>query len=189
MSKTKFSFADAVAAAKVFTDALKPVAEKLIVAGSLRRRKEEVGDVEILYIPKIEPRPDPDDLLGNLVPTNLVDEVLAQFLKSGVLEKRKNVNGSEMWGESNKLARHVASGIPIDFFACNRANWWTLLVCRTGSKENNERICNAAIERGLKWNPYRGFEDRYTSELIHTPQSEQDVFARVGLEYVEPWQR
>lgn len=191
MSKTKFPRALAMEVAAELCRDMKPpgMTDRLIVAGSLRRRKDEVGDVEILYIPRIEPRPDPQDLLGNMIPTNLVDVYLQRLIERKVIEKRLNSNGAVMWGESNKLARHVATGVPVDFFSCNRANWWTLLVCRTGSKENNERICNAAIERGLKWNPYLGFEDRYTSELLHVPQSEQDVFNRVGLTYIEPWER
>lgn len=189
MSKTKYPRELAIAAAAPICAALKPVTEKLIVAGSLRRRKAEVGDVEILFIPKIEPRPDPYDLLGNPVPTNLAVEVIERLVKDGVLAKRPKENGTFTWGEQNKLAFDVITGIPIDFFQCNKANWWTLLVCRTGSKENNEAICNAAIARGLRWNPYQGFEDRTTGQLLHVPQSEQDVYARVGLPYPEPWQR
>ena len=189
MSKTKYPRAVAIAAAKPIVEALKPVTEKLIVAGSLRRNQPEVGDAEILFIPKFEPRPDPSDLLGNLIPTNLAAAVIDELVRSGVLAKRPKENGSCTWGEQNNLAVDVATGVPIDFFQCNKVNWWTLLVCQTGSKENNERICNAAMARKLKWNPYAGFRDRLVGSLIHVPQSEQDVFARVGLPYLEPWQR
>lgn len=189
MSKTKYPREMAIAAAKPLCAALIPVTEKLVVAGSLRRRKAEVGDAEILFIPKIEPRPDPQDLLGNLIPTNLAVLVIEEFIRTGKLTKRRKEDGGTMWGEQNKLAVDVATGIPIDFFQCNRENWWTLLVCRTGSKENNERICNAAMAKKLRWNPYAGFLDRLTGQMLHIPRSEQDVFARVGLPYLEPWQR
>ncbi len=189
MSKTRYPRADVIRAIKPICEALADVTEKLIVAGSLRRMKEDVGDAEILFIPRIADRPDPDDLLGNLVATDLARLVINGFIKKGVLAKRKKENGTHTWGAQNMLAVHVATGIPVDFFQCNRANWWTLLVCRTGSKENNERICNAAIEKRLRWNPYQGFEDRMTGELIHVPRSEQDVFERVGLPFLEPRDR
>jgi DNA polymerase/3'-5' exonuclease PolX len=187
--KIKYPRALAIAAVQPITRALASVCEKLIVAGSLRRRKDMVGDAEILYVPKFEDRPDPCDLLGNLVETNLADEVIDDFLAQGVLARRAKQDGSFMWGGQNKMAVHVATGIPIDLFECRPGNWWTLLVCRTGSKENNERICNAAIAKGMKWNPYIGFVDRATDKLLHAPRSEQDVFARVGLPWLEPWER
>lgn len=188
--KPKFPRADALAVARELCAALKPVTEKLIVAGSLRRGRLEVGDVEICYIARIEPRADPLDLLQNPVRTNLVDELLGEWLRAGRLQLRLKENGQNIgWGAENKYAIHTASGIPVDFFAGNSENWWTLLVCRTGSAENNTRICNAAIERGLKWNPYRGFEDRASGKIIFTPRSEQAVFQRVGLPWLEPAQR
>lgn len=188
--KTKFPREQALGVAKQLCDTLKPVTSRLIVAGSLRRGKAEVGDVEILFIPKVEPRPDPEDLLGNLVETNLALAEIDALLKSGVISKRPNCDGHFAWGASNRLAVHVASGIPVDFFAATEMNWWCLLVCRTGSKENNEAICNAAIKKGLKWQPYgAGFADRVTGELLRRVRSEREVFEAVGLPYKEPWER
>ena len=51
--KTRFPRAAAIAVARELCEALKPHCERLIVAGSLRRMKQQVGDVEIVYIPKI----------------------------------------------------------------------------------------------------------------------------------------
>ena len=50
--KVTFPRAVAIQVARELCEALKPHCERLIVAGSLRRGKQEVGDVEILYIPK-----------------------------------------------------------------------------------------------------------------------------------------
>lgn len=47
-----------------------------------------------------------------------------------------------MWGEKNKLAVHVRTGIPVDFFAATEANWWNYLVCRTGGEQNNIAIAS-----------------------------------------------
>ena len=53
MSKTKYPRAEALNVAKQMCVSLADITDRLIVAGSLRRRKAEVGDVEILYIPKL----------------------------------------------------------------------------------------------------------------------------------------
>ena len=156
-----------------------------IVAGSLRRRKSDVGDVEILFIPKFEEKT--LDFFAK-VSVSLVDEVLISCLVNNVLIQRKNVNGSTMWGAKNKLAVHVASGIPVDFFAATAENWFNYLVCRTGGAESNMAICNAAIARRWKWNPYgAGFTDERGQ--IRPVTSERQVFELVGLEYLEPWER
>ena len=95
--------------------------------------------------------------------------------------------GRTIWGPKNKLMRHVPSGIPVDLFAATERNWYSLLICRTGSAELNKRICVAAQEHGWKWKPYEGLQDE--KGQMHYPQIEQDVFAYVGLPWLEPWER
>jgi DNA polymerase/3'-5' exonuclease PolX len=185
-AKTKFPRTDALAVAKFVCDALKPVTVQLICAGSLRRRKSEVGDVEIVYIPKTVAQPDG---LFDTKQVNLVDDALDRLLKDGILARRTNVKGSEIWGPKNKLALHVASGIPVDFFAASEGNWFNYLVCRTGGAENNTLIASAAQRKGWKWNPYGpGFTVLQTSEIVPV-RSERDVFDLVGLQYQEPHER
>ena len=121
---------------------LKPLCEpdRFIFAGSLRRLKSEVGDIEIVYVPRIEQQPDPADLFGKTLPINLVDRMLDQLLKAGLYTKREGPNGGSAWGPSNKLAVHAGSGIGVDFFQADNLNFYSLLVCRTGSMESNTRI-------------------------------------------------
>ena len=145
--KTKFPRAEALKVAKLLCVSMTDITDRMIVAGSLRRRKLEVGDVEILFIPKMATLAD-DFFTAKSV--SLVDLMLDWIISEGVLSKRKNVNGSVMWGAKNKLSVHVASGIPVDLFTATAENWFNYLVCRTGSAESNMAICNAAIARGWK---------------------------------------
>jgi DNA polymerase/3'-5' exonuclease PolX len=133
---------------------LQPACVRLIVAGSLRRRKREVGDVELLYIPKIIEVPDPDDFFGRMIKANAVDLALTKLNEEGALSPRLKCARRPAWGERNKLARHVASGIGVDLFTADLENWWNLLVCRTGGATSNTQICMKAQEGGWKWNPY-----------------------------------
>lgn len=182
--KKKYPRAEALKVAREICD-LQRICVRLICAGSLRRRKLEVGDVEILYIPKVSTVPDG---LFDHKHVNLVDVALGEMLEVGIITKRLNERGSTMWGDKNKFAVHVASGIPVDFFAATEGNWFNYLVCRTGGADNNTLIASAAQAKGWKWNPYGvGF----TNELgqIVPVKSERDVFEFVGLPYQEPWER
>jgi DNA polymerase/3'-5' exonuclease PolX len=181
--KPRFDNAVGMKVAAELCAALKPVCERLVVAGSLRRRKTTVGDAEILYIGKTEERQDPADMFASIT-VNLADEVIAALEKSGVLERRKNVNGSEMYGAKNKLMRHRATGLPVDFFAATAENWHNYLVCRTGPADSNTRICMSAQERGWKWNPYGAGFSR--GDEARAMESEEAVFAFVGLPCDKP---
>jgi DNA polymerase/3'-5' exonuclease PolX len=184
--KPRFAAHEALAVAREVCNALRPACERLIVAGSLRRRRLMVGDVEILFIPKLVEVP--GDLFTK-AHASLADDALGHLLASGVLAKRRNTNGSEMWGDKNKLAVHVASGIPVDLFAATDSNWFNYLVCRTGPGESNIAIASAAKRMGWQWHPYgRGFSNLRTGDGA-TVKSERDVFEFVGLPYREPWER
>jgi DNA polymerase/3'-5' exonuclease PolX len=184
--KIRYPNADGMRVAAELCAALKPVCVRLIVAGSLRRRKPTVGDVEILYIGQTAVRPNPADMFSTIT-VNCADVAILQLEVSGVLERRKNARGSQMYGPKNKLMRHLATGIPVDLFAATEDNWWNYLVCRTGPAESNTRICMAAQDRGWKWNPYGpGFTRG--SETVRM-ESEAAVFDFVNLPYAEPADR
>jgi|GEM_PF-3440835 len=91
--------------------------DRLVFAGSLRRRAPAVGDIEVVYVPRWIEAPDPGDLFGAMVRRNDTDAALEEMLADGTLARRKNVDGAETWGEFNKFGVHTASSIPIDFFA------------------------------------------------------------------------
>ena len=189
--KKKFPRAAAIEVAREMVRALEPVCERLIIAGSLRRRKEAVGDVEVLYIPKFKtetPEP-PLDFFEAPVPirVDLAEATLEDLVYDKVLAKRLNSLGFQTWGLKNKLALHVASGIPVDFFSTTPEAWGSYLVCRTGGAQNNIDICTAAQRRNLKWSPYEGFIDQGGNLLL--AKTEQEVYELAGLPYREPWER
>jgi DNA polymerase/3'-5' exonuclease PolX len=161
--------------------------ERCVIAGSMRRQKPEVGDIELVYVPRKVVG------MGDLFePASLVDEVLARMLEERVIAKRLNVKGSEMWGASNKLGVHVPSGIPVDFFATTEASFWNYLVCRTGGAENNVALASAAKRRGWQWNPYgEGFSRPrgLGPPEIAPMHSEREVFAFARLPWLEPEER
>ena len=191
--KVRYPAALAGRLATKIVEVLRPFCQRIEVAGSLRRRKAEVGDIEILYIPRMTRVRNPEALFGDeLIELNAVDLELAEMLKEGSLEKRLNVNGSPTWGAEKKLARAVKTGIPVDFFATTEKNWFNYLVCRTGGAESNMEIASAAKRQGFKWNSCgSGFTQTWgTGETKFVViNSEREVFQFVGLPYKEPWER
>lgn len=190
--KPKFAHAAALAVAKEIAELLRPHCRSIIIAGSLRRRKPMVGDVEILFVPSQRPEPVArEDMFIEPAFLPATDAAIESLLARRVLGKRLNAKGGTAWGEKNKLARHLASGIPVDLFATTDAAWWNYLACRTGGAESNVAICMAAIRKGWKWNPYGdGFSaPKGLARETHAVNSEREVFEFVGLEYLEPWER
>lgn len=163
---------------------LTPGCERIAIAGSLRRGKPDVGDVEVLYIPRVVRRPDPADMFAE-VDVNLTEQLIGDGLALGFIGQRLNADGRVSWGTKNKLAVHIETGMPVDLFAATAENWSNYLVCRTGPAESNMRIAQEAQARGWKWNPYgSGFSRGGSGDVdyeVHSVTSEAEVFRFVGL--------
>lgn len=183
--KRRWTRAEALPVAAELCQCLKPYCDRLIVAGSLRRGASTVGDIEILYVPKMEEQP-LDFFETHMV--SLVGIEIDRLLDDGTLSRRPSKNGTFAWGEKNKLALH-RTGIGIDLFRTTDEAWWNYLVCRTGPADSNKRIAIAAQERGYTWNPYgTGFTKLADGHQV-TVTSEAEVFEFVGLPYNEPKDR
>lgn len=191
--KVRYPYAVALQVAQDLKNCLLPFCDKIEIAGSLRRHRAHVGDIELLFVPKLAL--DPSSLFRGITgdgPVEMVD--LADFhlnimVRDGTLQKRKNIKGSFIWGEQNKLAVHVGSQIPVDFFSTTPKNWFVSLVIRTGGKQTNIALAMAARKSGLKLNPYgEGYTDLKTGRVLSC-NCESEVFSFVGLPYRRPEHR
>jgi DNA polymerase/3'-5' exonuclease PolX len=185
--KPKIPHAQAVKLAIELVDMMLPYVQRIVVAGSLRREKEFVGDIELLYIPKLATER-VGLFEGDVQKVDLTENFLVKLLRDGVLKKRPSKIGTLTWGPSNKLGRHVASNIPVDFFSTTAANWWVSLVIRTGSKETNLMLTNGAIKLGRTLNAY-GAGVTCSDESVIPAQSERHVFQLCDVPYREPKDR
>jgi len=187
MSERRYPYAQAYEVAEDICARLRPGCSRITIAGSLRRKKSDVGDIEILYIPIMHETPDPNRLFGIMI-FDCAEIHISVMVANGILGRRLNALGRETYGPKNKLMRHISSGIPIDLFAATEDNWFNYLVCRTGPAELNKQICMAAQRKGWKWNPYgSGYSN--TAGEIQRMDSEAAVFSFVGIEYREPEER
>lgn len=186
--KPRFPRYAAISVARQLVEILTPVCERIIIAGSLRRGKQWVGDVEILYIGKIITRSKPGDMFAQET-VSLAEQAIAEMVASSILTPRVNKIGGTCWGDQNKLAAHNATGIPVDLFQTSQSNWFNYLICRTGSAQHNIQIAARAKDRGWSWNPYgSGFTHLITGKTHHVT-SEESLFEFLDIPFLTPQER
>jgi DNA polymerase/3'-5' exonuclease PolX len=189
---SRFPLSRAANLARKFIEVLTPHCYQIEIVGSIRRQKPFVKDIELLLVSRPGAIKDPNDFFDHSIPRLAAAIALEQLLKDGIIEKRPNVKGHISWGDENKLARHVKSGIPVDFFFTTRAKWFNSLVVRTGPKQSNQAIAQAAIDKGWHWHAYGdGFTRNGGKNAIdrHPVESEADCFHFVQLPYLKPEKR
>jgi len=189
--KPKFDYSVAHVIATQLVEVLEPACERITIAGSLRRCEKQVGDIEILYVPKFVRGTPPGELVESTIDLSL--SKIGDLINAGVLVRRQNTNGADAFGPRNKLMRHFASGIPVDLFCTDERSWANYLVCRTGPAAFNIRVASRARALGWKWHPYDcGFSrKRCGGELIEWQviRSEEQLFEFLGWPYCQPWER
>jgi DNA polymerase/3'-5' exonuclease PolX len=182
--KFLYAYADALPIAQKFVTFLSRHCTRCVIAGSLRRRRPAVSDIEILFVPNVIEIADPEDMLGATMRVSSTGPAIAALLNSRTIEKRPNKKGSFTWGPENKLAIHIASGIPVDLFETTEDRFFNALVVRTGPAESNVRIGSAAKRLGWNWHAYgNGFSRGKEVKIVKT---ERDAFDFVQLECMEP---
>lgn len=176
----RWPLADGERVAYELTALLSPACERIAIAGSIRRRKPDVGDIELLCAPKsVRPA---DILFG----ADQLDIEVRRLIGRGVLAYRPNVKGTVTYGPLNKLLLHVPSGIPLDIFSTDLANWGMALVVRTGSADFNKRMMTRFLQQGMKGHAYGGITT--PNGEVECPD-EETVFQCLGWEFIPPGAR
>ena len=180
--KMEYQKAKAIADRLVFE--LAPYCERIEIAGSVRRGKPEVHDLEIVAIPKVTPQ---CDMFGNTVATtSAIEDPLHRLTQAGA----KLIKDGPRYKQIALL-----EGINLDLFlVLPPAQWGVILTIRTGPAEfshwivtqrktggalpSNCRVKDGAVLEGLTGE----------GKIIPMPE-ESDFFAFLGLGWIEPGQR
>ena len=185
--KKRWPLAVAQEVAKQLMARLAPVCTRMVVAGSVRRQKPDVSDIELVFVPRLVRRhgtlfdDEWESAAGLLIDRLVHDRVLAM---------RPSVHGTFTWGESNRLAVDVESGIPVDLFASTDAGWWRTLVIRTGPRELNIRLITSAARAGIKVHAYGEPALARIDGGLEVPcESERQFFELCGVPWAEPEDR
>jgi DNA polymerase (family 10) len=138
-----------------------PPVKRAEIAGSIRRRKELVKDIDIVA--------------SSDAPKKVMD------FFTGLPEVEKVEAKGET--KSNVILK---SGISADLRVVSDKEFPYALHHFTGSKEHNIAMRGRAQKMGMKMNEYGLFSVRGKQEKIIPCKDETEIFARLGLEYIEP---
>jgi DNA polymerase (family 10) len=133
--------------------------DRISVAGSLRRGKETVGDIDIL--------------VGDDKPAGIMDAFVSYEEVDEILMK----------GQTKSSVR-LKDGLQVDVRAVDTKSWGAALCYFTGSKEHNVTMRTMGVSMGLKLNEY-GLFTRESGRKV-AGETEEEVYRALGLSYVEP---
>lgn len=172
-----------------------PGVEQVAYAGSLRRGKDTIGDIDILVSTE-DPRAASEAFRG--MPE--VRQVLAagETRSSVIAAVSPELGRWELEGrEGDEAPAHSGPTVQVDLRVVPRESWGAALLYFTGSKEHNIELRERALSMGLTLNEYGLFpEDGATDE---PPQkrgikpvasvTEEEVYHRLGLAWIPPEMR
>lgn len=188
--KDQYPFDVAKPIAERLADLLRPATEGIAIAGSIRRCRLDIGDVELLYLPRWGEQPKDQrqpSLFGDVELVDAIDSVLEILIEKGALEKRRRGDGGVLgYGELNKYLRESHAGMPVDVFRTTPANWGMAYMVRTGPAIWNETMMRRLRVMGLKGHAYGGVERN--GETVECPD-ELRVFDLLNFPYVAPERR
>jgi len=158
-SKGRFLLGEILPITRKIEEKLKELKEikQISVAGSVRRKKETVGDVDFL------------------ITTKDSQKVMDFFVSlPGTIK---------VWGKGKtKSSIRMEQGFDIDLRVVDEKSYGSALQYFTGSKEHNIATRRVAIKKGLKLNEYGVFRGK---KMI-AGWNEIDVYRALGLSWIEP---
>jgi DNA polymerase (family 10) len=139
--------------------ALAESSDTVIIAGSVRRWKETVGDIDIVIASAV-----PETTIETVTQLPLVEEVISRGrTKSSVI---------------------LQGGIRSDVLVVPREMAGSALQYFTGSKEHNIALRAVALQKGYTLNEYGLFERNSKKKVAG--ESEKDIYHRLELQYIPP---
>lgn len=157
---------------------LRPACHRIEIAGSLRRQKPMVGDIEIVLIPIPL-----TNLFGEPLETTEVDVALDRWpitvIKSGAKYKQFTFDST------------AGQTYTVDLFIQpDPATWGVNYMIRTGSADYTRRMVTKRSQGGLMPDELSVRDARVwrNGAAIETPE-ESDIFELWGMDFVEPKER
>lgn len=135
--------------------------EKVTIAGSARRKKETIGDVDLLVVSKKS-----KEIMDVFVS---MPEVLAV-----------SAHGP------TKSSIKVRPGINVDLRVVPKESYGAALNYFTGSKAHNVALRSIAVKKNMKLNEYGLYSLAGGKEKMIAGAVEKDIYNKLGLDYIEP---
>lgn len=176
------SLRTARAVATEMIEALRPYCHRVEVAGSIRRGKAWVNDIEIVAIPKSTVRQPDVDIFGEPLgkPTVVRDPGFVMVVDSLA---EVIVKGNPQTGRYIQFV--TTDGTKVDLFTATPKTWGYIQLIRTGSADFSRAVA-------LRWSQlgYKGVEGQLTrfGKPVPVPE-EADLFALLHMAVPPPHQR
>jgi DNA polymerase (family 10) len=136
-----------------------PAVRQISLAGSIRRMKETIGDIDILVA-----SPEPESVMAAFTSLSEVSRVLGRgTTKSSIV---------------------MESGVQVDLRVVEEGQYGTSLQYFTGSKDHNIALRRRALDRGWSLSEY-GVKEEETGKNL-TGLNEEELYRMLGLSYIEP---
>lgn len=133
--------------------------DRIEVAGSLRRMKETVKDIDILITSR-----DPERVMDIFVKLPQVERILAQgATRSSIIAE---------------------NGVQVDVRVVDEDSFGAALQYFTGSKQHNIKLREMAVRAGLKLNEYGVFKEPEEKKI--GGRTEEEVYAALNLPWIPP---
>lgn len=142
--------------------------EKVMLCGSIRRRRPDVGDIDCV-----------------LLPNRHTDSAFVTLEKEGTLKPLIKKDGRVMLGKA--IRSYIFRGIQVDFYISRPDTFGITCFVRTGSKEHNIRIASVAKRKGLRLRPTEGLYDGLLR--VDDDTDDRSIFEILGLPYLPPEKR
>ena len=140
-----------------YLNILKPYCTRIEIAGSIRREKPEVKDIEIVAIP------------GNI----------ESFARE--VNKLQKVKGEPTGKYTQRI---LPEGISLDLFIANEKNWGLIFAIRTGSVDfSHKTLACGWVKKGYHSKDGK-LIDKQGREIVL--REERDLFDLIGIPFVKP---
>ncbi|MDE1825296.1 MAG: DNA polymerase/3'-5' exonuclease PolX [Candidatus Micrarchaeota archaeon] len=135
--------------------------ENAVVAGSARRMKETVGDLDILIVSE-----DPSKVEEAIAKMGEVDSIIAKG--------------------PTKISVVLKMGINCDFRIIEKDSFGAGLQYFTGSKDHGVQVRQIAVRKGYSLNEYQ-LSDKNGKKIVS--RTEEEIYGKLGLDYIVPEMR
>jgi DNA polymerase/3'-5' exonuclease PolX len=168
---------------------LAPACARIEIAGSIRRERPDIGDIDLVCSPTIER--EAAGLFGDeFTERDLLHDLCCRRADEGILERRRDKNDRATWGPN--LKRALFCGLSVDLQAVTDPSvWGAWYLIRTGPAEFNKALVTPVwqggkMPAGFDW--HSGFQLHRYGGRVETP-TEAAVFDALGYVYQEPHER
>lgn len=142
--------------AEKYLNILKPYCQRIQIAGSVRREKPEVKDIEIVAIPQS---------IGFMEQVNKLQKIKGQ-------------------ATGKYTQRYLPEGIKLDLFMADRDNWGLILAIRTGSADFSHKVLACGWVKKNCHSKNGRLTDKKGREIIL--REEEHLFDFLNMNFIEP---